>query len=33
MQQLGNDILQSSTHIFKGGSYDSKAGNSPRPGT
>jgi hypothetical protein len=33
MQQLGNDILQSSTHIFKGGSYDSKTGNSPRPDT
>ena len=23
MQQLGNDILQSSTHFFEGGSYDS----------
>ncbi len=33
MQQLGNDILQSSTHIFQGGSHDSKAGNSPRPDT
>jgi hypothetical protein len=33
MQQLGNDILQSSTHIFQGGSHDSKAGNSPRADT
>lgn len=33
MQQLGNDILQSSTHIFKGGSYDSKTDNSPRQDT
>jgi len=33
MQQLGNDILQSSTHIFEGGSHDNKAGNSPRPDT
>ncbi len=33
MQQLGNDILQSSTHIFEGGSHDTKAGNSPRPDT
>ena len=33
MQQLGNDILQSSTHIFKGGSYDNKTGNSSRPDT
>jgi hypothetical protein len=29
MQQLGNDILQSSTHIFQGGSHDRKACNSP----
>ncbi|MCP4273241.1 MAG: hypothetical protein GY781_15005 [Gammaproteobacteria bacterium] len=33
MQQLGNDILQSSTHIFEGGNHDKKAGNSPRPDT
>jgi hypothetical protein len=33
MQQLGNDILQSSTHIFQGGKHDNKAGNSPRPDT
>jgi hypothetical protein len=33
MQQLGNDILQSSTHIFYGGNHDNKASNSPRPDT
>lgn len=33
MQQLGNDILQSPTHIFQGGSHDRKACNSPRPDT
>lgn len=33
MQQLGNDILQSSTHIFEGGNHDKKAGNSTRPDT
>lgn len=33
MQQLGNDILQSSTNIFQGGNHDKKAGNSPRPDT
>ena len=33
MQQLGNDILQSSTHIFEGGSHDSKASNSARQDT
>lgn len=33
MQQLGNDILQSSPHIFEGGSHDNEAGNSPGPDT
>jgi len=33
MQQLGNDIMQSSTHIFQGGNHDNKTGNSPRPDT
>lgn len=33
MQQLGNDILQSSTHVFQGGSHGRKACNSPRPDT
>jgi len=33
MQQLGNDILQSETHICQGGNHDNKAVNSPRPDT
>jgi len=33
MQQLGQDILNSSTTIFYGGDYDKKTPDTPRPGT